>query len=141
LARQVVGLVDGWRWGEGGEFFGGNEPDFKGAIQGAVGRERDVGNAAVNDGLKAVVVFGRGGRFLGEVGLVPGGWQAGAGRERRGEGAEVFVIRWLVRWRGRQAGGLEMLDEGIKELGQAAAADLMKDFGLGEIFEVRHNSD
>ena len=128
LVTSAATRVDG---GEGGEFVGDDEPEFEGAVQGAVLGDADAGDATFNGGPEALIVFGGGGGFEGEERVVEIGREVfgvGEGVSKVNEGVVVVGIGL----REGDVGRVEGFFERGEEFGQAFVSDLAEDGGLGE---------
>ena len=138
LLRQGYGGRDVGR-GEGGEFFGGDEPYFKGAVQDEVPWERHIGQTPFDGVFESEVVLGRGSRLEGQEGLQNGfGEGVGAG-DGRGQGMEVIILVGFIGRRHGKVDGFEFGSEGAEEYAEAAGADALEEAGLDKKLKVCHS--
>jgi len=119
---------------EGGEFVRGEEPEVQGAIQCAVLGDADAGDSAADGAPERLVILGRGGEFNRQEGLAQTSREALGDGEGVGKVCKVIVVL-RIRLSQHEAGGFEILVEGIEQPGQTAVSDLPQNGGLREIVQ------
>ena len=115
-----------------GEFVGGVEPEFEGAVEGAVLGERNSRDAAPNGGLQAVMVLRGSGLLEGQESLLEAFREGARAGEDGGQGGEVSGVAGIGTGQGH-VGGAEIGRKGMQEFDETDAADLVEDGGLGEL--------
>ena len=108
------------------------EPEFEGAVEGAVLGERNSRNAALGGGLQPIVVFRGGGGFEGQEGLAQSIREGVRAGKDGGPGGEVIGVAGIGTGQGH-VGGAEIGRKGMQEFDETDAADLVEDGGLGEL--------